>query len=326
MDISYSATGVVHIGDDPSSNKIETIKGRIQKETLRVKNRAAQSSAKKKSTTSRDDKRSSKVATKKVKQHAIEFLDEETKEERVVVEFQNEATSLQQMAKRIQQEHSRVKDRRNRRQVGTINDEEGESSTPATTGVIVEQSKIPFPLPGPAGGTAVIDYSVIVSSSPDVAPSEKKAVTFKTIEIRFYPLCLGDNPAGIQGAPVSIDWDHIAEVTTTIDEYETQREQPSRMSFELRMPWELRWYRLCEAGYGESEIMHSIKVADQIRLRRIRTTDTLLLSGIHYFFECLRRGIKNATVRREAKIVEREFEAYWKRVHQQQLEEYGYKL
>ena len=69
-----------------------------------------------------------------------------------------------------------------------------------------------------------------------------------------------------------------------------------------------------------------MKVVDQIRLRRIRTNDTLLLMGIQFFFERIKRGIKNATVRHEMKLREREYYDYWNQVHQQQIQEYGYIL
>ena len=359
MDAPNTAAGVVRIGDENSSNKISTIRDRIQQETERVKKRAAASAAtgsRSNSTTSdRGDKAPGKVKTKKKKkkkrqeqqyqeeqqrkeqgpQHIVELVDEETKEEAAVVVFENQTKSLQEMAKRLQEENSRVKSRRRRRQVRTIKDDgAAEASTSAATEVIIEKSNIPFQLPGAAGGTATIDYSVVVSSSTPAAagaatkasPLEygEKSVTFTTLEIRLFPLCLGDNPAGVQGAPISIDWDHIEEVTTTVDDYETHRADPTRMSSDLRTTWELRWYRLCQAGYSESEIMDCIEAVDEIRLRRMRTNNALLLSGVHFFFERIRRGIKNATVGRDAKLLEREYSDYWRQIHEQQLDEYGY--
>ena len=177
--------------------------------------------------------------------------------------------------------------------------------------VLSEQS----PMNGPS--YHLQDYDEGELEMIDVPP---KVVTFTTLERRFYPLCLGDNPAGLQGAPIAIDWDHVSEIITTVDEYEQQR-PATRPPAELRVSWETRWYRLCKAGYGEGEIMHAIKEADKERWRRIRTNESLFLMEIQYFFERIGRAIRNATIRREAKLQEREYYERWNRIHNMRYED-----
>lgn len=53
--------------------------------------------------------------------------------------------------------------------------------------------------------------------------STSKKVTFKSLEIRSYPIILGDNPNCSHGPPIQIDWEPFRTKKFSIDEYEARR-------------------------------------------------------------------------------------------------------
>ena len=55
-----------------------------------------------------------------------------------------------------------------------------------------------------------------------------KKVWFDQLEVREYPMILGDNPATSEGAPVTIDWEFQNEFLVDVEYFELYR--PSRKS------------------------------------------------------------------------------------------------
>jgi hypothetical protein len=64
--------------------------------------------------------------------------------------------------------------------------------------------------------------------------TESKSVQFSALQIRTFPMILGDHPCCKTGLPVSLDWDHTKEEVVPIEEYESNREARSSRS-SLRM-------------------------------------------------------------------------------------------
>jgi hypothetical protein len=139
----------------------------------------------------------------------------------------------------------------------------------------------------------------------------KKAIVFSTLERREYAICPGDNPAGVMGVPLSMDWEYFESVQLTIDDYELYRPTP-RTTAELRIPFKIRWDMLKQAGYSQAEILASFRMANLARGRRKRTNETLALARIEEAVERAIRGILNATIRRSTKQKEREFLQRWR--------------
>jgi hypothetical protein len=138
----------------------------------------------------------------------------------------------------------------------------------------------------------------------------KKAIAFSTLERREYAICPGDNPAGVMGVPLSMDWEYFESVMLSIDDYEAYRPTP-RTTAEMRIPFKTRWDMLKTAGYSHAEILTSFRKANLARGRRKRTNETLALARIEEAVERAIRGILNATIRRSTKQKEREFLQRW---------------
>lgn len=59
------------------------------------------------------------------------------------------------------------------------------------------------------------------SCIPVVQTPKRKLVAFSTIEIREYPMTVGDNPSVSRGVPVTIEWNYVRvetiQVSTLVD-------------------------------------------------------------------------------------------------------------
>ncbi len=59
---------------------------------------------------------------------------------------------------------------------------------------------------------------------------KERGVQFSTIEIREYPITLGDNPGGRSGPPISLGWDYSISSKMNLDTYESRRDPTIRRS------------------------------------------------------------------------------------------------
>lgn len=98
---------------------------------------------------------------------------------------------------------------------------------------------------------------------------ETKELRFSTIEIREYPICVGDCPTLTGGPPVTIDWSHTDTLLVNVDDYE--KEHPSRdrvVDDDLMLPALCRYERLIEAGYTEDELCEATRLAEILARQR----------------------------------------------------------
>lgn len=142
---------------------------------------------------------------------------------------------------------------------------------------------------------------------------EGRKVRFSVLEIRDYPICVGDNPAVSKGVPITIDWTHDGEVTALIDDYENSRGTPRSM-LELRIPPRLRTETLKGLGFTGADMMLGTKAANIVRLQRRRTIEGLQTAQVEEFLEKSRRAFLNATIMRGKKRREREYLYIYKTV------------
>lgn len=97
-------------------------------------------------------------------------------------------------------------------------------------------------------------------------------VDFSTLEIREYPITLGNNPGGVQGPPICLDWKHKEEKTVfvSLEEYEKKRD-PRRSENDLYIPECLRRWKLLEQGVSMRQMQKASKDADNVRKQRKKT-------------------------------------------------------
>jgi hypothetical protein len=122
--------------------------------------------------------------------------------------------------------------------------------------------------------------------------SHEKTLSFSFIDIREYPMCIGDNPGGSVGTPLSIEWKHVSEVQIGLEEYEDSR--PERRSHSaLAMGETVRYEILRRSGYTRKDIQSGTKPVNIERAGRKRTLETLNLARLHEFRESLSRKTLN---------------------------------
>jgi hypothetical protein len=126
-----------------------------------------------------------------------------------------------------------------------------------------------------------------------VANREKLSVRFSCIDIREYPICIGDNPGGRTGTPLSIEWEHVLEVQLGLEEYEESR--PERRNHNaLSMGETVRYDMLLRLGYSRLEIRTQTKPVNIERARRKHTAATLNLAPLQEFHQAISRKTLNA--------------------------------
>ncbi|CAB9530693.1 expressed unknown protein [Seminavis robusta] len=135
--------------------------------------------------------------------------------------------------------------------------------------------------------------------------SKNNKVTFTDVVVREYPICLGDNPAVMIGAPLSIGWEVQSEGKLSLDDYESSRPD-RRRSEELRIPSFVRETMLKSSGYSRMDIQKGVKDVNISRNRRKRTNETHQLYKAQELAERLVRASLNATVRRSQKKQEKD--------------------
>eukprot|EP00956_Cyclotella_meneghiniana_P000989 scaffold1165_cov87-Cyclotella_meneghiniana.AAC.3 len=132
-------------------------------------------------------------------------------------------------------------------------------------------------------------HSINTSSSNNKL--KRNNVSFTSLEIRSYPMTLGDAPTST-GPPITLDWDYdpTQSEVVTIDHYE--RHKTPRAKHEMFMPASHRQYLLMrEAGVSRSAIKSAVKEARKIAKERERTRKNLCLQPVEEMVENTKRRI-----------------------------------
>ena len=145
-------------------------------------------------------------------------------------------------------------------------------------------------------------------------------VQFGTIEIREFPITLGDNPGGVRGPPLTIQWEHHSVATIDMEEFEEGRPQ-RRKGGEMIIPANVRDKFLREAGHSRGEIQGAVKRANIARNRRKRTEELKDLRLLDETMEKARRGTMNSVLNRGKKQREREFIRHAMSIHKAKTRE-----
>ena len=120
-----------------------------------------------------------------------------------------------------------------------------------------------------------------------VEPSRKKCVRFDQVHIRYYDMCLGDNPYCSIGPPVSLSWDYTDTLSQDLDVYECQcltstpqqhrRRRPLRF---LVLNYYQRYEILKNAGYTDAELKQAERLLNKQHRQRATTQFFLPVSRI----------------------------------------------
>eukprot|EP00566_Odontella_aurita_P000819 CAMPEP_0113551560 /NCGR_PEP_ID=MMETSP0015_2-20120614/14590_1 /TAXON_ID=2838 /ORGANISM="Odontella" /LENGTH=378 /DNA_ID=CAMNT_0000452461 /DNA_START=214 /DNA_END=1350 /DNA_ORIENTATION=+ /assembly_acc=CAM_ASM_000160 len=135
------------------------------------------------------------------------------------------------------------------------------------------------------------------SSTPP--PQQKRAsdefsVRYGSVEIREFPITLGDNPSVSCGPPFTIDWkpqeiyDPVA-----LDEYESSR-PPRRSHLQMAIPEAVRKDLLRKTGLTPQQIVSGCRDLNFEKTRRRKSQRLQHLDGFYENVEKARRGVRNS--------------------------------
>jgi len=123
--------------------------------------------------------------------------------------------------------------------------------------------------------TALTSSTSSIHGSYDRDKSEssmERSVSFSCVEIRKYPIILGDNPSCKKGAPISIDWNYFEKNDHLIDDYELERNGNRRSKCEFKVgPVARKRILKEESGVSEERIRYAIMAVNQTQKRRIES-------------------------------------------------------
>ena len=116
---------------------------------------------------------------------------------------------------------------------------------------------------------------------------ESLSVSFHCSEFKMYPMTLGENPAGLEGPPISIEWEPSASHVWNVDDYEEAKEKNNacRSLSQMKMPADYRTSILRLAGFSRNELIASKRLMSKLRIERAETrrllyrTSNLIPSG-----------------------------------------------
>ena len=124
------------------------------------------------------------------------------------------------------------------------------------------------------------------------------SVKFSSIEIREYPMELGDNPSVSSGPPITIGWEPqmICE-PVDLETYESNH-PPRRSNLEMSLPLSIRKEILSNSnGMTPRQIVAGTKNVNLERARRKRSGEMQHLDAVKEKMERTKRGLKNAIIR-----------------------------
>jgi len=139
--------------------------------------------------------------------------------------------------------------------------------------------------------------SVDVGDSIDLSLS----VSFGHVQVREYPIILGDNTAVTEGPPLSIDWNFNTDVEEyTVEQYEAT--SPVKRSIqEMIMPVKYRMECLIRCGVSTKDIHKRVQEVDIKRKERLETTAMLYRRDLHESIEKVKRRLRNFFTQKKKK-------------------------
>lgn len=171
----------------------------------------------------------------------------------------------------------------------------------------------------PTSATSASSPASPATSRTAQEPHVATKVSFSQIQIREYPIIVGDNPSIMTGVPITIDWEFVQELEFALEEYEASRPQ-HRTMVELRIPGKHRDAILKRQGFSLADRNRGKKAANITKSRRKRTSDTEQLSSAVEAMEKMKRATLNATLYRRRKQKERTFLSPYKEEQKQSVE------
>ena len=120
----------------------------------------------------------------------------------------------------------------------------------------------------------------------------RRRVGFSTVEIRKYPIIMGDHPDCSCGPPISIGWDYNDPIEVSLQLYEEMR-PPRRHFAELVLPFRLRRELISRnCGYGDDQIKERLSEIQAIKKERQQTLAKLKYQRVEEVLELIKGSTK----------------------------------
>ena len=104
---------------------------------------------------------------------------------------------------------------------------------------------------------------------PSTIPPHSKSVRFSTVEIREYPMILGDHPSVSSGPPITVDWQYHSVVQVPLDRYNESKSKNSRSKKQMVMPLSSRLLIARNAGCTYDEIRQRLNEINELRTQNL---------------------------------------------------------
>jgi len=139
----------------------------------------------------------------------------------------------------------------------------------------------------------IVESSHLQDDDEESVQDTKKGVSFGDVEIREYGIIPGDNPGGINGVPLTMEWDSFSCITIKLTRYEDIREQYRREDAELVIPAYHRAQLLVGLGFSREDVRTASKKAAVARKQRCYTLAKLRHHQMHERMERAKRTALN---------------------------------
>lgn len=141
--------------------------------------------------------------------------------------------------------------------------------------------------------------------------TRRRSVSFHTVEVRSFRVCVGDNPSVLRGPPISLDWECTSTESLNFNEYESSR-APRRRSAEgdMRTTRRMREERLREEGYTARDMRKAVKEVDRIANQREETIKSLSSARGEEMMEGVAKKLKYFVTRSSE---EKEMRRLWRK-------------
>lgn len=126
------------------------------------------------------------------------------------------------------------------------------------------------------------------------------SIVFDRLEIREYPIQVGDNPSVSGGVPLTIGWEYDKDATAVLNVEEYEENRPPRRSMQdMAVPKKLRNKMLIESGHSRSEVTQAVRTTIRDKNSRRRTINNLHLQAYEEVREKATRGVRRFMFRKK---------------------------
>jgi hypothetical protein len=94
---------------------------------------------------------------------------------------------------------------------------------------------------------------------------EHQKVNFTNVEIKYYPMIIGDSPSVSDGCPVTMNWKPIGISVASVDEFENVRLDTRRHYSDMIMDKDVRYNILLSSGHDSVDIFKAQRLSKSIK-------------------------------------------------------------